>query len=318
MRLVAVGEPVALAAIAEPDEQTRQKLELQYGVSTYGFCEEMFDREHLDAVEVLTPDAHHAEDIEAALRRGLHVLVEKPLATDLRDSWRLCELADELGLILMTGFCKRFSPPYRKAKMLLATGTIGRPSMIAAKMCQAWCNTILFENQDSHLFDLVSHLMGDVKTLQAVGVNAYGEEGYIVDNAAFLFEFKSGAIGSFYTNSSGLSLKPWERVEVFGEHRWLAVEDQLTCTLYDSETGPEKTWRPVFPHTLLLDEEFGGYVSEIRNFIRSVRGLEEPLVLGWDGHRALVLAVSARLALEERETVDVDAVARPTAHRSTS
>jgi predicted dehydrogenase len=107
-------------------------------------------------------------------------------------------------------------------------------------------------------------------------------------------------VGAVYTSSSALSFKPWERVEVYGDHAWLEVDDQYRLTLHDSETGPSKYWTPIFPNTLIFDEEFGGFMGMIENFLQVIRGLEERLVTGWDGYRAYELLVASELSLARR------------------
>jgi predicted dehydrogenase len=102
-----------------------------------------------------------------------------------------------------------------------------------------------------------------------------------------------------------VSLKPWERVEIYGDKCWLAVEDQYELRLYDSEEGPAKSWRPVMPNTLIFDEEFGGFMGLIENFLQVVRGAEQPLVTGWDGYRAYELNVATLLSLHRSQPVSL-------------
>jgi len=83
----------------------------------------------------------------------------------------------------------------------------------------------------------------------------------------------------------------------------LAVEDQCELLLYDSEEGPVKSWRPVLPNTLVFDEEFGGFMGMLENFLEAVRGTEKPLVTGWDGCRAYELSAASHLSLRRREPV---------------
>ena len=172
--------------------------------------------------------------------------------------------------------------------------------------------------------------MGNVRTVRAVGVDKYGRNrrGYPLDNAVCQLEFASGAVGAIYTSASALSLKPWERVEVYGDHAWLAVEDQYKLILYDSEEGPAKFWIPIMPNTLLFDEEFGGFMGLIENFCQAIRGVEAPLVTGWDGHRAYELNVATHLSMARRGEVislpldpaaaDAESAAWLTAHRRAS
>ena len=120
---------------------------------------------------------------------------------------------------------------------------------------------------------------------------------YPIDNAISTFEFVSSAVGTLYTSASALSLKPWERVEVYADHAWIDIDDQYQLTLYDTEEGPTKSWKPVFPNTLIFDEEFGGYMGVIENFLQAIRSSEKPLGTGWDGYRAYELLVASQLSL---------------------
>lgn len=67
----------------------------------------------LDAALLHTPSETHPEIVEALLREGVPVLVDKPLATDHETARRLVALASELGVSLMVGFNRRYAPAYR-------------------------------------------------------------------------------------------------------------------------------------------------------------------------------------------------------------
>src|SRR5690606_14242172 len=61
------------------------------------------------------------------LRRGVHVLVEKPMATTLADAEEMVRVAGETGQALAVGFFRRFNPSLRLLKALLESGWPGRP-----------------------------------------------------------------------------------------------------------------------------------------------------------------------------------------------
>jgi len=254
---------------------------------------------------VLGPDKLHAEHAIACIESGIPVLVEKPITRSLEDAHRMCYLADEKDVSLMTVSNKRYSPPYRRAKRFVEKGPVRDPAMFCAKLNLGYDYVDLFEAGTIHLFDLTRFFMGEVKYVNAIGVNKYSRNrnSYPVDNAVISFEFDSGAVGSLQTSSTALSLKPWERLEIYGNKAWLMVDDQYELVLYDSEEGPTKCWRPVMPNTLIFDEEFGGYMGLIENFLQVIRGEENPLVTGWDGYYALELDVAAHLSLHRRKTV---------------
>jgi predicted dehydrogenase len=243
----------------------------------------------------------------ACLERGLPVLVEKPITRSLRHARELCEMADKKGIPLMTVANKRYSPPYRRAKKFISEGPVLNPALYVGKFNLGYDYVWLLEQGTIHIFDITRYLMGDVKVLYAAGVNKYDRNllHYPIDNIAMTLEFTSGSVGNIYTSATALSFKPWERVEVYGNKNWLSVEDQYELVLYDSEEGPEKHWTPVIPNTLIFDEEFGGFMGLIENFLQVIRGEEKPLVTGWDGYHAYELNVAAHLSMKRRKPVQL-------------
>jgi predicted dehydrogenase len=302
-RLRTIWEPIELVAFAEPRVDQASKVQEIYGVRWYSDLLEMLAEEQIDGVLVLSPDDLHAEHAIAAFEAGCHVLVEKPIARSLADAEKMCQFAQAKDLTLMTVANKRFSPPYRHAKKVIEQWAA--PAMFVGKFNLGYDYVDLLEGGTIHLFDLARYFMGDVAALSALGVNKYGrsKRSYPFDNAIITCEFRTGAIGTLHTSSSALSFKPWERVEIYGDHVWLSVEDQSELLVYDAEEGPARSWEPVVPNTLLFDEEFGGYMGLIENFAQVIRGREQPLVTGQDGLRALELAVATHLSLDRRARV---------------
>jgi len=298
-RLQTIWEPVEVVAFALRTEAQAHKVEQVFGGRWHADYKEMLAEEELDGVIVASSDPVHAEHTMACLEAGLPVLVEKPIARSLVDAQRMCNLADEKGLVLMTVANKRYSPPYRRAKKFIVEGPVNDPALFAGKFNLGYDYVDLFESGTIHFFDLTRFLMGDARTVRCVGVNKYNrsKRRYPIDNAISTFEFISGAVGTICTSSSALSLKPWERVEVYGDHAWLDVDDQCRLTLYDSEEGPAQSWAPVIPNTLIFDEEFGGFMGMIENFLQAIRGVEQPIVTGRDGYRAYELLVASELSL---------------------
>jgi predicted dehydrogenase len=298
-RLRVLWEPVEVAAFVSLDEAQGHKAESIFGGRWYPDYRQMLDQGNLDGVIVSSPDALHAEHTIACLERGIPVLVEKPIARSLADGLEMCRKADEAGIPLMTVANKRYSPPYWRAHQYIFEGPVSNPAMFVGKFNLGYDYVDLLEAGSIHLFDVARYLMGDVSTVSCAGTNRYHHSSryYPIDHAICTLRFASGAIGSLYTCSTALSLKPWERVEVYGDHAWLDVDDQYRLTLHDSETGPSKYWTPIIPNTLIFDEEFGGFMGMIENFLQVIRGEEKPLVTGWDGYRAFELLAASQISL---------------------
>ena len=304
-RLRTLWEQVEVPAVVKRNERDGRKVAELYGCRWYADYLDMLANEALDGVIVASPDDLHYEHTLACLERGLHVLVEKPITRSLVHSEEMCRVADEKGLVLMTVANKRYSPPYRWAKKFVLEGPVTEPAMYAGKFNLGYDYVWLLEQGTIHIFDITRFLMGDISSVYALGVNKYNRNqlGYPVDNITISLQFTSGSVGSIYTSATALSFKPWERVEVYGNKSWLAVEDQFELILYDEEVGPAKHWRPAIPNTLIFDEEFGGFLGMIENFLQAMRGIEQPVVTGWDGHRAYELNVASHLSMHRHEEV---------------
>ena len=121
------SDGVDVIAAADRDGQLRAKAERDLGVLTYENFTELLDRERLDAVCIYTDNRSSAElAIDAALR-GLHVLVEKPMAKNATDAERMIDAAEQNGTRLMVNWPFAWWPNLQLAtRMVLDENTIGR------------------------------------------------------------------------------------------------------------------------------------------------------------------------------------------------
>jgi predicted dehydrogenase len=97
---------VKLAAIADLNAEARHAVETQLEVPAVADWRELLGK--VDVVSVCSPASTHAEIVRAFLKAGAHVMVEKPIATDLEEAEALIELAASRGLVLTVGHQERF------------------------------------------------------------------------------------------------------------------------------------------------------------------------------------------------------------------
>lgn len=120
-------ECARLVAVADPDEGARRRAVGGMSVPEYSDWQEMIERkaDELDAVTVACDSGAHAEITLGALDAGLHVLVEKPIATTVPDALRMRSAALEAGRKLMVGHIERFNPAVSKLRELVVEGRLG-------------------------------------------------------------------------------------------------------------------------------------------------------------------------------------------------
>lgn len=128
-----LDERVSLAAAVDPDaEACAQFLRDFPAARVYESVERMCREADVDLVYVATPHQYHAEQVMAALSRGKHVLVEKPMALTRQDCDRMIEAARRAGVHLIEGHSHSFDTPILKLSELLQSGRYGKLRMIHA------------------------------------------------------------------------------------------------------------------------------------------------------------------------------------------
>ena len=193
----------------------------------YTDYQEMLAREELDGVSVVTSDAAHAPVSIAALRGGIAVLCEKPLARTTRQAGQMVREARKAKVINMINFTYRESSALTKARELVQGGALGELRHVEASYLQTWLSSGYWgdwkkssawlwrmskktgggtlEDIGCHILDLATFVGGDIKRIhcelksfdKGVKNNRYG--GYVLDahdSAVMTVEFAGGATGA--------------------------------------------------------------------------------------------------------------------------
>ena len=119
--------------LCDIDEEKARSTAKQFGIPNWTTdWRSAIGRADVDAVDVCTANLAHYELSMAALEAGKHVLCEKPVALDFRDTLKAADLADRKGLKTKVGFTFRYSPGVQYAKSLIDDGFVGRPFIFNA------------------------------------------------------------------------------------------------------------------------------------------------------------------------------------------
>lgn len=177
-----------------------------------------------DAAIVCTPNHTHVPVATELLATGIHVLVEKPIATTIEDGKRLLKAASASDKQLLVGHHRRFNPYITATKQALSAGAIGRP--IAVSGIWALCKpSSYFEAPTEwrakaegggtvlinliHEVDILQYLFGPITKVHAEQTLSQrchqAEEG-----AGILFRFTSGVVGTFVLSDATPSSHNWE------------------------------------------------------------------------------------------------------------
>lgn len=127
-----VVDGVELAAVADPDPAALRRATTGRSARGYADPATMLAEERLDLVSIVAPTSLHLPVTLAALEAGVHVLVEKPIASDRAEAEQMIAAAERAGRILTVGHIERFNPAIRELKRRLGAGELGRIFQIKA------------------------------------------------------------------------------------------------------------------------------------------------------------------------------------------
>ncbi|WPL17671.1 Putative UDP-kanosamine synthase oxidoreductase subunit [Thiorhodovibrio winogradskyi] len=125
--VLAGHDDIKLAALVDRDSKRLSRLATAYGVPIAVEDQSDLSVNQIDAAILATPPVHHRDGAIDLLQRGIHVLVEKPMALHLADAEAMCAAADDSGVVLAVGVYKRLLPVIRFVKQLLQEQRFGKP-----------------------------------------------------------------------------------------------------------------------------------------------------------------------------------------------
>ena len=122
---------VELVGVYDPYQPNRDRVAAKHSVTPFESLDELLDR--ADAVVIAATSSQHAELALAALRRGRHLLVEKPLATNAVDAGKMADLAAQQKIVFQAGHVEQYNPAWTSALTQLESVRNGAPCYIRAE-----------------------------------------------------------------------------------------------------------------------------------------------------------------------------------------
>ena len=172
---------VKITACCDINFATRREFASRNNIpGVYKDYSELFAGEQLDAVSIVTPDGVHCEVTLAAIRKKLHVLCDKPLASNLADVKKMASAAKRAKIVNMVNFSYRACPAVVGAKKIIDGGQLGEITHVEASYLQSWLCGEDWKKHDSLLWRLNKKL---------------GSNGALADIGIHMLDFTTLAVG---------------------------------------------------------------------------------------------------------------------------
>jgi len=273
----------------------------------------LLENKDIDVVIICSSSDTHAQIISEAAEAGKHIFCEKPIALDIDKIDQAITAVKKAGVKLQVGFNRRFDPSFKKAKDLVASGTIGTPHLVRITSRDPEPPPIsfvkvsggIFLDMMIHDFDMARYLLGqEVVELMAVGSclvdPAIGEAGDI-DTAIVTLKYENGAWGTI-DNSRKAVYGYDQRIEIFGSEGCIMVGNPTPTEVMVNGAEDTRTDKPLY---FFIERYQEAFLAEMKEFIQCIQEDTKPPVGGLDGKISVQMGYAAKESLNKGSFVKI-------------
>lgn len=309
--LVSVCDIIETNADAKKKEYETKINDNSITVNVYTDYKEMLEKETIDVVTIATESGYHPEIAIYCMNRGIHVIVEKPMALSIEDADKMIESAKKNNVKLCVSHQNRFNAPIQKLRTAVEDDRFGKLVNGTARILwnrnmgyyeQApWRGTWELDggtlmNQCIHNIDLLQWMMGgDIDTVYSLS-DTYLRDIEAEDFGAILIRFKNGAVGIVEGSACVYPKNLEETLSIFGEKGTVAIGGLAVNKI--------ETWRfgdGLDSEADILAAQEGdpdtvygfGHTPLFKDMIDAINNNKEPLISGEEGKKGMSIILAA-------------------------
>lgn len=302
-----------LTAVCDVDSAKARALAERFGADAFDNWEVMLEQP-LDILVIALPHALHVAPAVAAAAKGVHVLMEKPIATTLADAHIIIDACQQAGVLLTISFVHRFREEVKQAKSWLETGELGTPQLARSVMngqrgahLPAWVTQqnlagggVLMYSA-IHEIDRLRWLLGQEVTRVHAHTHHYDPTSEVEDSVTALLEFAGGSTATLTTSAPVYPSLPLWETEIVGNKGILRVQTRHYAALSNTHTHNTID-------TQHLAQEQGihyNFARQAQAFADAVLGRTALAVTAEDGLKALEVTLAIYASAEQHQPVSL-------------
>lgn len=309
--LVSLPDQVELVAFCDRNPARAQAYAEQYTAgraAVFDHHAELLEQAGLELLIVCLPPAGHSDEVELAAARGVHLLMEKPIALTSAHAWRMVHAAERAGIKTQVGFMFRFGEAVEYLKTRLVSGEAGAPGLMSARY---FCNALhspwwrsreksggQLVEQVIHMIDLQRYLFGEAESVfsrQANRFHGHLPDYTIEDVSATVIGYQSGALGVIYATNGAIPNRWINDYRVVTQHLTADFTNANNATFHDTATPGAAP--------LVIAGDRNVHLHELLDLLEAIRTGRQPRTPLREGALSLDVALAARQSAEERREV---------------
>jgi UDP-N-acetylglucosamine 3-dehydrogenase len=289
---------IQVMGIADKNMTNARMVADKYGLPVYEDYNHLFNECSPDAVIIAVPTTLHREVAVAAIKRGIHVLVEKPIASTIEEAEEIIQTANQYSVIVAVGHIERFNPAVIELKRRIDAGELGQIFMIHARRLSPYPRRIsdvgVAKDLATHELDMMRYLTGEEVVHVSAEISKVMHSSH-EDIVFGLLRFQNGILGILDVN--WVTPTTVRELTITGE-KGMFVVNYLSQELFFHENPASR--QPLEGSVWDFTVDAGHMTrfqinkreplrSELESFIHAVRTGSKPLINGYDGLATLKL-----------------------------
>lgn len=323
MELVAVCDPIHAKAEAKAKQYCELLgVEAGKGVKIFTDYQRMLDEVDCDIVAIATESGFHAEIAIECMKRGKHVIVEKPMALSTEDADQMIKIAKANNVKLCVCHQNRFNPPIQKLREALEAGRFGRIIAGNARILwnrdehyyeQApWRGTYeqdggCLMNQCIHGIDLLQWMLGgEVDWLSGCVGNFMHPYIEAEDYGSIQLKFKNGAIGNVEGTVCVYPKNLEETLTIIGEKGTVSIGGLAVNKIetWDFQDGRYSLEQVIAECNDDVENVYGsGHTPLYADMIEAIENDRKPYIDGVEGKKGMEIILAAYQSSKEKRRV---------------
>lgn len=219
-------------------------------------------KDGIRAVAIVTPNHMHAAPAIEFLRRGIHVICDKPLTATMAEARRLAKVAEKAKALFILTHNYTGYPMVRQARAMVARGDLGRLRLVQVEYAQEWLTEPVeaagskqaewrtdparsgaggaLGDIGTHAYNLAAFVSGEVPEALAADLSSFVAGRKLDDNAHMMLRYASGARGTLWCSQVAPGNENGLRLRIYGEKGGLEWSQEDPNRLWFAPFGQEK------------------------------------------------------------------------------
>jgi len=313
VRTYSIFKKVNLVAVSDIDEKIGKKIAKEFNSKYYKDYNEMLNKENIDAVSIAVPTKLHKKVVLDVIKFKKHLLIEKPIASTIKEARTIIESAKKAKVKLTVGHVERFNPAVQELKKIIKNGKLGKVISVIARRVGIFPpqikDTNVIIDLATHDIDILSYLLNR----QPTEVFTRGRK--ILTNqredSAEIFLSYNGVSGFIQVNwitPVKIRILSVTGSKGYAELNYVTQKLELYQSRYKKKVDNFGEFIIRFGEPIKKEIKINRkepLLCELESFMKCIKENTQPQVTGEDGLKALIVAEKAFKSLRDNKVIKI-------------